>query len=119
MGDMCGTGDADRFDAPGLTFIDFVGICIFSVLVSKTFLNSICDFYGFIFENIICIQLLFFSERKADKTRLYNFSRVKKSRRWLRVNCFSWLKKKNQMIVVDTTSREDINMKDNEKLSLK
>jgi hypothetical protein len=89
MGDMCGTGDADRFDAPGLTFIDFVGICIFCVLVSKTFLNSICDFYGFIFENIICIQLLFFSERKADKTRLYNFSRVKKSRRWLRVNCFS------------------------------
>ena len=70
MGDMCGTGDADRFDAPGLTFIDFVGICIFSVLVSKTFLNSICDFYGFIFENISCIQLLFFFREKSRQNKI-------------------------------------------------
>ena len=33
--------------------------------------------------------LLLFVERKADKNRLYNFSKVKKSRKWLKVGLFA------------------------------
>ena len=35
-------------------------------------------------DSLVCIDF-FFSERRVDKARYYNLSRVKKGRKWLKV----------------------------------
>ena len=62
-------------------------------LVNKILVSCIGPLYhllNYIKIEITCDMfscLLCLTERKADKNRLYNFGKVKKSRKWLKVRC--------------------------------
>jgi len=51
-------------------------------------------------------SMFFIAERKSDKCRLYNFSRIKKNRKWLKVEFFLVTVYCNSEVSVDLLTRD-------------